>query len=291
MPSARRHQCRCRRAGAGQARPIERLADLAVRILAWVQADDAQSGVAQQHARRESGDAGPDNGYVVAATHLSRVTISSERSPFRAGRSFATIDRLPAHVVHHVHLGAVIEQIPHDLGPSGLGRVEERRLTLPAGHRVGPRDAGRQAGHVGDAGVDVRAGLAQDLHRLERERDDVFGRARAEHARAVPRADAGGGHERRHAGRVRQIDQRAMREQRADHVVVEGLRGAKQRRGAGGEQIVPEAVVASAAARLLEGELRVRIHAGVEQRLDEAERLRRPRPRTTVGPPRIVTAT
>ena len=57
-----------------------------------------------------------------------------------------------------------------------------------------------------------------------------------------------------------------MREQRPDHVVVERLRGAKQRRGAGREQIVAEAVVAAAAAGLLEGQLRVRIHAGVEQR-------------------------
>ena len=87
---------------------------------------------------------------------------------------------------------------------------------------------------------------------------DVLGRPGAQDARGGARADAGGGHERRDAGRVRQIDQRAVREQRPDHVVVEGLRGTQERRRAGGQEIVPEAVVAPAAAGFLEGELRVR---------------------------------
>ena len=63
-----------------------------------------------------------------------------------------------------------------------------------------------------------------------------------------------------------------MREQQSDDLVVVGLGRSKQRRRAGREQIVPEAVVAAAAAGLLERELRVRIHPGVEHGFDEIDR-------------------
>ena len=56
-------------------RPIERLADLPLRILVWVKADDAQAGVAQQDARGESCDAGSDNRDLVSlVAHASSLS-------------------------------------------------------------------------------------------------------------------------------------------------------------------------------------------------------------------------
>ena len=180
-----------------------------------------------------------------------------------------------AGVVLDVGARAVLQEVADDVGAAGFCGLEQRRLPLLAGHRVGARDASGQAGDVGDARVHVGARLPQDLHRLQRQRDDVVWCAGAEHAgAAAPRADAGGRHERRDAGGVRQIDERAVREQQADDLVVERLRGADERRGAGREQVVGEAVVAAAAARLLERELRVRVDAGGEHRGDERQRFR-----------------
>jgi hypothetical protein len=67
-----------------------------------------------------------------------------------------------------------------------------------------------------------------------------------------------------------------MFEQQADDLVVECLRGADERCGAGGEQVVGEAVVAAAAPRLLERELRVRVdfRALAHQRLRRSARIR-----------------
>ena len=70
----------------------------------------------------------------------------------------------------------MIEQVPDHLRASELRRKEERRLTLAISHRIDARDARRQAGYVGDAGVHVGSSLAQDLHRFERESDDVLNR-------------------------------------------------------------------------------------------------------------------
>ena len=56
-------------------RPIERLADLSLRILVCVEADDTQAGVAQQDTRGESCDAGSDNRYIVSfVTHASSLS-------------------------------------------------------------------------------------------------------------------------------------------------------------------------------------------------------------------------
>jgi len=102
-------------------------------------------------------------------------------------------------------------------------------------------------------------------------RDFIVWNARPEHTAAGACTDASGGHERRHAGGIGQIRERAALEQEPHDVVVEGLRCTQQRGGAGGEEIVPEAVVASAAARLLERELRVHIHTGGQQCFDERQ--------------------
>src|SRR6185436_2082954 len=57
------------------ARPVERLADLLLRIRVWVKADDVQAGVAQQHTGGESCDAGSDNRDIVSlVAHASSLS-------------------------------------------------------------------------------------------------------------------------------------------------------------------------------------------------------------------------